>query len=240
MKSIERFAELMTCSSLAEWREELFSIGADLGYDKILVAILPHRDIPLKVEHAFLHHSYPPAWLAKYDSEGMALVDPTVAHCASKSIPLIWTPEVFSGRRQKELYEEASSYGLRSGVSLPIHGAGGELGILSLVSGCLPGKQFTEHVLSGLAAISCFRDFLFESSKKFVVSSSPTLAQVRMTDRELECLKWAAAGKSSWEIGQILNCSEPTVNFHFTNIRRKLNSKSRQQAMVKAIGLGLI
>ena len=61
-----------------------------------------------------------------------------------------------------------------------------------------------------------------------------------ITRRELECLKWSAAGKSSWEIGQILNCSEATVNFHFSNLRRKFNTSTRQQAVIKAISMGLI
>jgi LuxR family quorum-sensing transcriptional regulator LasR len=61
-----------------------------------------------------------------------------------------------------------------------------------------------------------------------------------ISNRELECLKWCAEGKSSWEIGKILNCSEATVNFHFVNIRRKFSSNSRQQAVIKAIRLGLI
>jgi len=38
----------------------------------------------------------------------------------------------------------------------------------------------------------------------------------------------------------LLNCSEATVNFHFSNIRRKFNTNSRQQAVVKAIHMGLI
>jgi LuxR family quorum-sensing transcriptional regulator LasR len=239
MKFIERFAELLTCNSLEEWRETLFALGSHMGYDKTLLAIFPDRNTPIRVENAFLHHSYAPAWLSKYDSEKMSLVDPTVAHCAGKSVPLIWSPNIFSGRKQQELYEEASSYGLRSGVTLPIHGSNGELGIFCLVSDSSPNNHFKEQVAAGLAEVSCFRDFIFESSKKFMVSSVD-FAPVKMTDREIECLKWGAVGKSSWEIGQILNCSEATVNFHFANIRRKLNSKSRQQAMVKAIHLGLI
>jgi LuxR family quorum-sensing transcriptional regulator LasR len=61
-----------------------------------------------------------------------------------------------------------------------------------------------------------------------------------LTDRETEVLQWSAAGKSSWEIGQIVNCSEAGVNYHFCNIRRKFGVSSRWTAVVKALEQGLI
>ncbi len=240
MNSVERFSELMCCGTVEQWRDKLFSIGSGLGYDKTLVAIFPDRDTPVRIEHAFLYHSYSSEWLNKYDDEKMYLVDPTVIHCATRSTPLIWSPEVFSEPKQRVLYEEASSYGLGSGVTLPIHGANGEFGILCFVSDCRPDKQFDRKVQSGLAALSCLRDFILESAGAFMKSRLPKADVPRISNRELECLKWAAMGKSSWEIGRILSCAEATVNFHFTNIRRKLNSRSRQQAVVKAIKMDLI
>ncbi|HVW52726.1 MAG TPA: LuxR C-terminal-related transcriptional regulator [Trinickia sp.] len=36
----------------------------------------------------------------------------------------------------------------------------------------------------------------------------------RLTPRELECLKWIAAGKSSWEISHIIGISEHGVLYH--------------------------
>lgn len=239
MKPIERFADLLCCETLDAWREKFFKFGKDLGYEQTLVAILPDRSTPMEAQFAFLHHSYSPVWVNKYDNEKMCRIDPRVAHCLNKTIPLVWTPEIFSEPEQKELYEEAGSYGIRSGVSLPIHGPAGETGILCFVSDMDPGRQFQKHAIYSLPELSFFRDFIFESSATFT-KAEMELATTSLTKRELECLKWGAAGKSSWEIGQILNCTEATVNFHFGNIRRKLNSKSRQQAVVKAVRLGLI
>ena len=61
-----------------------------------------------------------------------------------------------------------------------------------------------------------------------------------LTRRELEVLKWVMAGKSSWEISRITDCAEATVNFHISNIRQKFNVSTRQQALVKAIALGIL
>ena len=63
---------------------------------------------------------------------------------------------------------------------------------------------------------------------------------ITLTKREKEVLQWSAAGKSSWEIGQIFNCTEAGVNYHFCNIRRKFGVSSRWTAVVKALAQGLI
>ena len=62
----------------------------------------------------------------------------------------------------------------------------------------------------------------------------------RLTKRELEVLNWVMVGKSSWEISKITNCSEATVNFHIGNVRQKFGVSTRQQALVKAIGMGIL
>ncbi|WP_274643653.1 helix-turn-helix transcriptional regulator [Pseudomonas serbica] len=63
---------------------------------------------------------------------------------------------------------------------------------------------------------------------------------IKLTTREKEVLQWSAAGKSSWEIGQIVSCTEAGVNYHFCNIRRKFGVRSRWVALVMALDLGLI
>lgn len=63
---------------------------------------------------------------------------------------------------------------------------------------------------------------------------------ITLTARETEVLQWSARGKSSWEIGQIVRCTEAGVNYHFCNIRRKFGVSSRWTAVVKALDQGLI
>jgi LuxR family quorum-sensing transcriptional regulator LasR len=63
---------------------------------------------------------------------------------------------------------------------------------------------------------------------------------IKLTAREKEVLQWTAAGKSSWEIARIVDCTEAGVNYHFCNIRRKFGVRSRWIAMVMALEQGLI
>ena len=63
---------------------------------------------------------------------------------------------------------------------------------------------------------------------------------VRLTRREIQCLKWAAAGKTDGDIAEIVAISAPTVRFHMTNAARKLGVPGRAQAIHRAAALGYI
>lgn len=63
---------------------------------------------------------------------------------------------------------------------------------------------------------------------------------VALSDREVETLTWAARGKTSAEIAQILSLTKRTVDFHIDNARVKLNATSRMHAAVKAAAGQLI
>lgn len=65
-------------------------------------------------------------------------------------------------------------------------------------------------------------------------------APVRLTRREIQCLKWAAAGKTDADIAQIIGISGPTVRFHVQNAALKLRVAGRAQAIHRAAGLGYI
>ncbi|WP_122359620.1 LuxR C-terminal-related transcriptional regulator, partial [Pseudomonas coronafaciens] len=50
--------------------------------------------------------------------------------------------------------------------------------------------------------------------------SPDTSTVVQLTIKERQVLEWVAIGKSAWEISRIQGCSEATVHFHTSNIRR--------------------
>lgn len=63
---------------------------------------------------------------------------------------------------------------------------------------------------------------------------------VKLSDRELNCLRWAGAGKSTEEIAVILSLSPYTVNDYLRASMRKLDAVSRTQAVARAYRLKLI
>jgi DNA-binding CsgD family transcriptional regulator len=63
---------------------------------------------------------------------------------------------------------------------------------------------------------------------------------VTLAPRELDCLRWSAAGKTSGEIAAILGVSENTVNSYLAAAAQKMNAVNRVQTVAQAIRLGLL
>lgn len=61
-----------------------------------------------------------------------------------------------------------------------------------------------------------------------------------LSRREVQCLRWAAAGKTDSEIGIILSLSVSTVRFHLRNAAAKLGATGRAQSIQLAAGLGFV
>lgn len=238
MSRVDLLLELLNSRVEKDWCDTIFALSRSHGFDQTLIAVVPNKNTPM--ENAFLRSNYSSRWRNTYDSEKLHYVDPTVGHCLGSTIPLIWSPEIFETTKQKQLYEEACGYGIRSGVTFPIHGANGEFGVISFVSDVLSNTKFQRLLYHLMPELALIRDYAFESSLRFACSSNDREKGLYLTNREQECLKWSIVGKSSWEISKILNCSEAVVNFHMNNIRRKFSVTTRQQAVIKAIRLGLI
>lgn len=62
----------------------------------------------------------------------------------------------------------------------------------------------------------------------------------RLTIRETERIRWAALGKTAWEISSILRITERTVIAHTENAKKKLGAKTLPQAVARAVSLGLV
>lgn len=229
--------ELLNAGDERAWTERLFKLAHSLGFEQMLYGFVPSRHV--RFENAFTRSNYSTEWRDRYDANGFAYVDPTVGHCVSNTLPLIWAPATFGSGVPGALYEEASSHGIRSGVTLPIHGPQGELGMISFATDLRPDAPFQRSLLEVLPMLSLVRDYAFASSARFrEAKTEPELP--RLTRRELEVLQWVMVGKSSWEVARITNCSEATINFHLANVRQKFGVNTRQQAVVKAIAMGLI
>ncbi|MFP5393744.1 MAG: helix-turn-helix transcriptional regulator, partial [Gammaproteobacteria bacterium] len=228
---------LLNAEDESAWSAVLFRMGHELGFDKVLYGAVPSRHA--RLEEPFVQSNYSPEWRAHYDEQRLAYIDPTVAHSLHSAMPFIWRPEAFCTLEQQAMYEEARSHGIRSGITLPVHGPNGEFGVLSFASDSAPNADFARHVEQVTPMLSAIRDYAFASSLRFASQHEMHETPPRLTRRELEVLQWVMAGKSSWEISRITRCSEATVNFHIGNIRQKFNVNTRQQALVKAIRMGI-
>jgi LuxR family transcriptional activator of bioluminescence operon len=186
--------------------------------------------------------SYQNEWRARYLGEGYMSIDPAVLYCADHVTPFSW--ERISRQEPdneiiRQFMGEAHEFGLKSGVSIPIHSAQGEFAMFSMAS-----SMDTERAKSQIRDVTPFAHLfaahLHESTRKIFEHQVLPLSKVQLTEREKECLLWTAEGKTAWEISQILSISERTVIFHLQNVADKLKVVNRQQAVARAVSLGLI
>ncbi|NML92153.1 helix-turn-helix transcriptional regulator [Novosphingobium olei] len=61
-----------------------------------------------------------------------------------------------------------------------------------------------------------------------------------LTKREVECLRWAALGKTDREVSEIIGISHATVRYHLQRAAEKLESVNRTQTIFKAGQLGFL
>jgi len=82
---------------------------------------------------------------------------------------------------------------------------------------------------------------IFVSSYVKATEQRPArVAAIALTKREVECLRWAAAGKTNDEIATILGLKRTTIRFHIRTAAEKLEAVNRDQALFKAAQLGFL
>jgi len=90
------------------------------------------------VESLVISSTFPDEWRMKYDSNGYVAIDPTVKHSWTSTNPIVWRKVEYSegkiGELERMVMNEAYEFGLRSGISVPVHGSGAEGCMLSLAS----------------------------------------------------------------------------------------------------------
>ena len=82
--------------------------------------------------------------------------------------------------------------------------------------------------------------FAFEAARRIRRLREPVSPLPRLTDRQRECVMWAARGKSDWEISQILGVSHETVIQHLKQARERYGVGKRTLLAVHALFDGTI
>lgn len=234
---IELTSALTGAKSEKAWFDALANLGRGYGFDYTLFSILPRPG--LNYADAYIINNYPSDWVQFYLKQGLAQVDPLIRHVMAQSMPLVWGEGSFVSPAEHHLFDAASAAGVRSGVILPVHGPNHEVGMLSLASGRHLTTSMMKDLSLRLPGLAWLRDVAFDTAREYIERHLKNVVP-KLTKREKECLKWMACGKSTWEISQILSCSEATVNFHMANIRNKMGVTSRAAAVFKAARIGIV
>jgi LuxR family quorum sensing-dependent transcriptional regulator len=175
--------------------------------------------------------SWPNDWYQIWTKRYYRL-DPLVERARSSRAPFRWTDlrdEFVS--RGLHVFEDAKEFGISDGLSASYSLGGGAIAGITIGTPKFdldPGANAS--VLLALAYCELKLAHLAHQAGK----PSP------LSDRERECLCWVAAGKTDWEISEILGISQQTVHKHVSNALKKLNASTRAHAIAMALQSRLI
>jgi len=233
--------ETLSALASAATTDELTAIcrqEADvLGFDHFVFALR----VPTRFSDArlIILDGYPPEWVAHYFARSHYASDPVMAYCTRHVVPIEWRDlPLVPGSPAAVVMQEAAGFGLRAGVTMPVHTPNGELGILSMALDRDPAEAHA-MIQRAMPRIQVFGGYLHEAVRR-VARLGDEDPPVSLSPRERECLRWAADGKTSGEIAQLMGMAESTVNFHLKNAMQKLDVSNRPHAVARATLKGLI
>jgi DNA-binding CsgD family transcriptional regulator len=202
-------------------------------------ALTHHIDFGREAGPAVRVHNYPPDWEEWFDERGLGRTDPIHRACNLASVGFAWsavpgmiklTPD------DRSVLERAYQIGIGQGFTIPASVPGEALGSCSFAVDA--GQRFPDEFQFVCQLIGAFA---FEAARR-ISGSREVLADQSpiLTDRQRDCVLWAARGKTDWEISVILGVGHETVIQHLKHARERYGVQKRALLAVRALFDGLI
>lgn len=182
--------------------------------------------------------TYSTEWVTRYLHKDYFQIDPVIPSAMNSLLPFDWSSVDRNNPEFRDFFGEASEFKVgHQGLSIPIRGRMGEMALFSVSNNMKEHdwKSFRRYFLRDFQILAFyFHEAVLRSEASF------TEYEIKLSRREVECLSWAAAGKTFGEIATILSLSERTVKFYLDIARVKLRSTNITQAVSKASIMKLI
>lgn len=226
-----RFAEVEREDDVAVLLRDLTTEYGLAGY--LLINIPPSAST--EIAPFVLMTNWPAEMLEGYDREGLVHGSPVIGRLRSSTIPFSYDAVVINSVRLDGKSQVANSlfgrFGLPRGAYFPAHNPLGQRGALAF-GGERPVLTHLE-----MAELNAIANLAFTTVLDCRLDGRRPIA---LSQREIECLSWVSAGKTSVEISGILGLSEYTVNHYLNRATRKLDAVNRVQAVAKAMRAGIL
>lgn len=179
-------------------------------------------------------------------SPGIALDNPITLACRYTSQAFwcnaegirTYQPNRFLASIDLSQFEERSL--TRAAIVTPVHQPFGQVGVVAFThrdDRLIDLQDQFEKVGTHLSILA--RTFI-ESYVQIMCPAQHLPTGLRLSKREVECLRWAAIGKTDEEISAIIGRSRATVRFHIHNASLKLDAVNRSQSVFRATQLGYL
>jgi len=231
-------SSLQQADTAAQVCERLLDVTSQFGLTALMAGTVPQPGTPTgKQKDHLLLCDYPVEWLERYVARNYIDHDPLVTRMRQTPAPIQWRDAAEGIRINRDVEHvmgEAAEFKLKDGLAFPLVTLDGQIMMVSL------GGERIEMSGMEFGMVSLVATYAIGRAMQLASTPERTIEHIDLTPRERECLKWAAVGKSEWEISQILGISEHTSEKHLLNAKFKLGAVNRVQAVAEAIRRGYI
>lgn len=233
----QHYLDVASSRDLPTFKRRLGEFAERLEFPLFNAALFVERaaSAPLVVELRNTPESFADLTL----DERAARRDPVNSRMRAATAPVIYDQALYVNHSAGDLWEEQARHGYRTGIAMALHMSGGRHFFLGVDrADALPTDQ--DRLVRMLADLQLLAVYAQDTAVRLLLPHDDEGVMPKLSAREQEILKWTLAGKSSYVIGQLLNISLSTVNFHLRTAMVKLGVSSKHQAAAKANSLGLI
>lgn len=182
--------------------------------------------------------SYPNSWTSRYFDLHYEQLDPVVRRARLEHDVFSWgsgAPKPAGTREQRKFFEEATSFGIESGITVPIRGGFGRMAAFTLATDdrAMRPEQLIAKSKDVVQLVGLY--FHTHLAARLGAGSGQPDADGVLTQRERQCLAWAARGKTVADTAILVGIAPRTVAFHLDNARRKLGATSIAQCVAEAL-----
>lgn len=199
------------------------------GFSRIFLGQLVNpANIPLR---DILYVSDWPDELKAQRENQMAILNDPIALCALRSKrPFSWeAARKHASRLGRKIIDRVHDFGITDGMMFPMHALDSVSGGVSI--GGSQKLQLSPTQVYELEIVCQTAYYHLES----MLGPFPYQKVAELTGRETECVQFAAAGKSNWEIARILGIQEDTVKKTLGRASTKLGAVNRAHMVATAI-----
>ncbi|PXA98370.1 LuxR family transcriptional regulator [Nostoc sp. 3335mG] len=218
-------------ASVAELARLVDAITREMGFRYF--ALTHHVETMPGAPPAIRLHNYPAEWESYFDSEQLGRSDPVHRASHLRALGFSWAmlgELIDLSRRDEEILARSRRAGLADGYTVPAHMPGESEGSCSFATA--HGRGFradwiplTQYV--GTAA--------FEAARRLSGVRRGATERPKLSDRQRDCIYWAARGKSDWAISQILGIGHDTAVQHMKEARKRYGVFNRTQLAIHAL-----
>ena len=167
--------------------------------------------------------------LEHYDRMNWQSRDPQLQLAARIGPEIIWLRDDWR-EQHGEYHEYLVEAGLQSGITIPLTQPGGRLAAMTMVG---PNTRHLPDLAPAARIIAHTAQARLAALGNTAVNGLGRRAQFReLSQTQREVLHWAAMGKTNSEIGMILGQTRRGIDYHMSEIMRKLAVERRVQAIV--------